>query len=388
MRSRKFIPYGHQSLDERDIRSVDGVLRSDWITQGPKVREFEEAVAQYCGANYAVACSSGTAALHLACLAAGLQPGDEVITAAMTFLSSANCALYVGATPLFADIDFSTMNVTHKTARKALTKRTRAIIPVHFAGLSCDMSDISNLAAKHKIFIIEDACHALGATYQGKKVGSCEYSDMAVLSFHPVKHITTGEGGMVLTNSKDLYERLQIFRNHGMTKDAKYLTRQEGSWYYEMHFLGYNYRITDFQCALGLSQLKKLDRFVARRRFLAARYHDALEAMEAHGILKRPLVFSPDESAWHIYVIRINFERVGKTRRETVAQLHKIGIGTQVHYIPVPSQPYYLKRFGYSMDDFPSAAMHYEQALTLPLFPSMTVRQVDCVVKALCEVLE
>ena len=265
-----FIPYGRQWIEKDDIDAVVDVLKSDYVTTGPAVEQFEKTVAKYVGAKYAVAIANGTAALHAACYAAGIGPGDEVITTPITFAASANCALYCGATPVFADIEEDTYNIDPKEIEKKITEKTKAIVAVHFTGQPCKMDEIHAIAKKHKLIVIEDAAHALGADYKGKRVGSM--SDMTTFSFHPVKHITTGEGGMIVTNSKKLYDKLILFRSHGITRDAKKLEKNEGGWYYEQQDLGYNYRITDIQCAIGTSQMKKLDKFVERRRAIAKRY--------------------------------------------------------------------------------------------------------------------
>ncbi len=261
----RFIPYGKQSLDKKDIADVMSVLKTDWITQGPKINDFENALSHYTGAKYAVAVTSGTAALHLAAIAGGISKGDEIITSPITFAASSNSILYAGGRPVFADVQSDTANIEPKEIEKKITGKTKAIIPVHFSGQSCEMDRISKIAKKHKLIVIEDAAHALGSLYKGSKVGSCKYSDMTIFSFHPVKHITTGEGGVVLTNNKKLYEKLLMLRSHGITKDKSLFENADencGAWYHEMRMLGFNYRITDFQCALGISQLKKLDGFV------------------------------------------------------------------------------------------------------------------------------
>lgn len=388
------IPYGKQHINEDDIRAVTEVLRSDWLTQGPKVEEFEKAMAQYCGAKYAVVVSSGTAALHLACLVAGIKQGNEAITSPITFIASANCILYCGGKPVFADIDKDTYNIDPAEIKKKITKKTRAIIPVHFAGLPCDMEAIKKIAEEYDLIIIEDACHALGAEYRIQnsglktkeewiKVGSCSHSDMTVFSFHPVKHITTGEGGAVLTNNGKFYEKLLLFRNHGITKDTEKFTNKDlafslnpeslihnpNPWYYEMQELGFNHRITDMQCALGLSQLKKLDAFVARRRRIADIYNTAFKGND---IIMPQAPASGRVSSYHLYAVQIDFRRLAKGRARVMSELRENGIGTQVHYIPVHLQPFYRERFGYRKGDFPVAEAYYEKAFSLPMYPKMT----------------
>lgn len=361
--SNIYIPYGRQWVDREDISHVESVLRSDFITQGPKVEEFEDKVANYCGAKYAVAVSSGTAALHIACLAAGIKNGDEVITTPISFAASANCVLYCGGKPVFADIEDDTVNINPAEIEKKITKRTVAIIPVDFAGHPCHLKEIQKIAKKHNLVIIEDACHALGAEYRGTKIGSCEFSDITVFSFHPVKSFTTGEGGMVLTNRKDLYKKLTVFRNHGIVRNRKDLLRKnEGSWYYEIQDLGFNYRITDFQCALGISQLKKLGKFIKRRRRIANNYRKELSKIDA---ITLPIEKDYAKSVWHIYVIRVNRER-----KKIFNKLAKEGIGVNVHYRPIYLHPFY-KQLGYKEGLCPKAEKYYREALTIPLYPKM-----------------
>lgn len=374
----KIIPYGHQSVGAQDIKSVLSVLKSDWLTQGPAVAAFEKALCAYSGAKYAVCVSSGTAALHVACLAVGIKPKDEAITSPVTFIASANCVVYCGGRPVFADIEESTANIDSSEVAKKISPRTKALIPVHFAGMPSDMKEINRIAKKNKLFVIEDAAHALGATYKGKKIGSCSYSDMTIFSFHPVKAITAGEGGAILTNNRGLYERLLMFRNHGITKDKSRLKKKdEGSWYYEMQELGFNYRITDFQCAMALSQLKRVDSFIKRRNEIAAKYKKAFNGIPWISILE-----SDTKSAHHLFVIRIDFKSIKKSKEEVVRQLTDLGIGTQVHYIPVHLQPYYQKRFGYRRGDYPKAEKYYDEALSIPLFPSMNDRDISRVISA------
>jgi UDP-4-amino-4,6-dideoxy-N-acetyl-beta-L-altrosamine transaminase len=383
-----FIPYGRHHIDDADIASVVEALRSGCITQGPKVSEFEEAVAARCGARYAVACSSGTAALHLAMLAAGIDAGDEIIGPAISFLATTNCGLFVGARPRFCDVDFASVRLTAELVEPCLSEKTRGLLPVHFAGLPCEMAEIAALVGQRcpQAVIIEDASHALGATHlDGKPVGSLTWSAMVVFSFHPVKHIATGEGGMVLTDRADLAEKLRLFRNHGMTREAHLLEHpEEGPWYYEVHELGHNFRISDINCALGCSQLRKLDRFIARRREIADRYRRELADLPHTSL---PPVGEPDRSAWHLFVLHIDFASLGKPRSRVVAELSTRGIGTQVHYFPVPLQPLYRKRYGYRRGDFPAAERHYAEALTIPLYPTLTDDQVGRIIAGLKEVV-
>lgn len=363
------IPYGRQSISEEDIQAVVEVLRSDWLTQGPAVTRFEKAIADYCGAKYAVAVANGTAALHLAALAAGFGPGDEVITAPVTFVASANCIVYAGATPVFADIDPQTYCIDPDQVRRKTTPATRGIIPVHFAGQPCDMAAIHTIAREKNLTVIEDAAHAIGASYQvgGEtcRVGSCAHSDMTIFSFHPVKHITTGEGGAITTNSRELYERLCLLRTHGITRDPERLEKNDGPWYYEQQALGFNYRITDLQCALGLSQLQRLDRFVQRRRAIVAQYE---AAFAAHPELIAPYQAESRNSSWHLYVLGFR----SLDRKSVFEVLRRRGLGVNVHYLPVHLQPYYRDRFGCAAGDCPQAEGYYQRSLTLPLFPDMT----------------
>ncbi len=373
--NKKFIPYGHQFIDKEDISKVVDVLSSDWLTQGPKIKEFEEALCKYTGAKYAVVVSSGTAALHIACLAAGIKQGDEVITSPITFVASANCVLYCGGKPIFADIQDDTINIDPKEIKKKISKKTKAIILVHFAGHPCDLEEIYSIAKDNNLIIIEDACHALGAEYKGHKIGSCKFSDMTVFSFHPVKSITTGEGGAVLTNNEELYEKLLMLRTHGITKDKnKLLNKNEGDWWYEMHCLGFNYRITDFQCALGLSQLKKLDNFIQYRRKIVEIYNKELSKIDE---IILPVERHYVKSSWHIYYIRL---KNSKKRKEVFEFLREQNIGVQVHYIPVYLHPYYIKTFGYKERCCPKAEGYYKSAITIPLFVGLKKSEIKYIV--------
>ena len=356
-----YIPYGRQYVDDEDIEAVVRVLKSDFLTTGPVIEEFEKKVADYVGVKYAVAVANGTAALHSACYAANIGKGDEVITTPITFAASSNCAFYCGAVPVFADIDPKTYNIDPSDIEKKITDRTKAIIAVHFTGQPCDMGKIHEIANKHGLIVIEDAAHALGAVYEGKKVGSL--SEMTTFSFHPVKHITTGEGGMVLTNHQELYERLKLFRTHGITREEHLLRKNDGPWYYEQLDLGYNYRITDIQCALGISQMKKLSYFLERRKEIAERYQDAFADCDN---IQRPYQKPGCENAWHLYVIRIK----GGKRKEVFEKLREAGIGVNVHYIPVYQHPYYQEH-GYKDISCPNAEQYYEEAISLPIYPAL-----------------
>ncbi|KYD19363.1 UDP-4-amino-4,6-dideoxy-N-acetyl-beta-L-altrosamine transaminase [Caldibacillus debilis] len=371
-----YLPYGRQWIDEEDIEAVVEALKGDFLTTGPYVSRFERAIADYVGAKYAVAFSNGTAALHGACFAAGIGEGDEVITTPMTFAASANCVLYRGGVPVFADIDEKTYNIDPQSVEEKITERTKAIIPVDFAGQPADLDPILEIAEKHRLIVIEDAAHALGAVYKGRKVGSI--SDMTMFSFHPVKLITTGEGGIIVTNNEEYYERLLQFRTHGITRDRSRMAEDHGPWYYEMQFLGYNYRLTDIQAALGLSQLKKIEKFLELRRRYAAMYNDAFKGMDELILPHQP---EWAESGWHLYVIRLRPEKLAASRREIFEALQRQNIGVNVHYIPVHYQPYYRK-LGYDKGICPKAERVYEEILTLPLFPAMSEQDVRDVIEA------
>lgn len=378
------LPYARHSLDEDDLAAVMEALRSDWITQGPMVERFENALCERFNAKYAVAVSSGTAALHLACLALEVGPGDEVVTTPNTFVASANCVLYCGGRVRFVDTDERTYNLSADRLEELLDepkarKHLKGIIPVHFAGQPCEMERIHALAGQHGLWVIEDACHASGARWQDSSgdwhsVGACTHSDVAVFSFHPAKHFTTGEGGAILTNRQDVYKELLRLRTHGITKDPAQMTENHGPWYYQMLDLGFNYRITDFQCALGLSQIRHLDRWLQRRREIAQEYSAALAEVEE---ITTPYV-SPDvEHAYHLYVVQV------PNRKLVFERLRAYGIGTQVHYIPVHIQPYYRQHLGYKPGDFPNAEAYYWRAISLPLFPEMTEADVRHVIQAI-----
>lgn len=371
-----YIPYGRQCIDEQDIEAVVDVLRSDFITTGPKIEEFESKVAAYCGAKYAVAISNGTAALHAACIAAGIGPGDEVITTPITFVASSNCVLYCGGTPVFADIDSETYNIDPSDIERKITKHTKAIIAVHFTGQPCDMDKITAIAKKHNLIVIEDAAHALGADYKGTRIGSI--SDMTTFSFHPVKHITTGEGGMILTNNSDLYQKLKLARTHGITKDSDNMSKCDGPWYYEQQTLGYNYRITDFQCALGISQMDKLDRFVEARRKIADTYDKAFK--DCRNIIT-PYQLDGCNNSYHLYVIKVN------NRREFFDKMRAAGIGVNVHYIPVYTQPYYRSN-GYQDVMCRNAEEYYDKAVSLPIYPELSAEEQQYVIDKAIEFAE
>ncbi len=367
------IPYGKQTIEQDDIQAVVDVLKSDFLTTGPKIAEFEQTVADYVGAKYAVAISNGTSALHAACFAAGIRPGDEVITTPLTFAASANCVLYCGGTPVFADVDPKTYNIDPEDIRRKITDRTKAIIAVHLAGQPCDMDAIHSIAREHGLIVIEDGAHALGSVYKGKKVGSM--SDMTTFSFHPVKPITTGEGGMIVTDNEDFYKKMVLFRSHGITRDDSMMTRNDGPWFYQQFDLGYNYRITDIQCALGCSQMKKLDRFLACRKEIVARYNEAFA--DCDNIIT-PYQLSDTESGWHLYIIQVK----NCDRRQVFENMREKGIGVNVHYIPVYMHPYYQEH-GYETVHCANAEEIYSHIISLPLYPGLTFEQQDYVIDAL-----
>lgn len=378
------IPYGRQSVDEADIEAVVQVLRSDWLTQGPAIERFEAAMATRCATDHGVMVCNATAALHIACLAAGLGPGDWLWTSPNTFLASANCGLYCGARVDFVDIDPLTWNLSADALALKLETAERegclpkVVVAVAFAGQSCDMAAIARLAERYGFTLIEDASHAVGAQYGGQPVGSGEFADMTVFSFHPVKIITTAEGGIVMTRHTELAERLRRLRSHGMTRDPAMMSEpSHGPWYYQQVELGFNYRATDIQAALGVSQLARLDAFLARRRALADAYDRALSGLG----LQLPARQAGAESAWHLYVVRI-----AERRDEVFAALRAAGIGVNVHYIPVHLQPFY-RQMGFASGDFPEAEAYYAQALSLPLYPGLTEAEQHYIVNALSDAL-
>ena len=386
----KTIPYGRQWVEEKDIRAVVNVLKSDYLTQGPVIEQFESAVAEYCGVKYAVAVSSGTSALHIACLAAELGKGDILWTSPNTFVASANCALYCDAKPDFVDIDPHTYNIGVDAMKAKLYEAEKndslpkVIVPVHIAGQSCDMEQIYHLGKDYNFTIIEDACHAIGGSYKGMKIGSCKFSDMTVFSFHPVKIVTTGEGGMVLTNKDDLYQKLIRLRTHGITRESKFMEgNSDGPWYYQQIDLGMNYRITDIQASLGISQLKRIDDFVSKRYELAQQYNKSLSSLS----LILPYLHPDNYSAFHLYVVRLKLDKINKTRKEVFEFLREKGIGVNVHYIPVHTQPYY-RSLGFSYGQFPESERYYSEAITLPLYPTMTEMEQQKVIDSLHEVLQ
>jgi perosamine synthetase len=378
---KTLLPYGRQSIGEDDIQAVVDVLRSDWLTTGPKVAEFEEAFAAWVGAKHAVSFSSGTAALHGAAFAAGLKPGDEAITTPMTFAATANCVLYQGATPIFADVSADTLNLNPEQVAGRITRRTRVVLPVDYSGHPADLDAMKELVASHGLIVIEDAAHALGAEYKGHRAGSI--ADMTVFSFHPVKHLATGEGGMVTTEREDFAETLRRFRNHGISSDARQ-RQSAGQWHYEMVALGFNYRLTDIACALGLSQMKKLGKNLSRRREIAARYMDAFRDLEAVTV---PVVRAEVNPAWHLYPIRLNLEKLNADRGKVFRALRAENIGVNVHYIPVHLHPYYRDRLGHCAGEYPIAEDAYERLISLPMFHGMSDGDVEDVIAAVKKVM-
>jgi UDP-4-amino-4,6-dideoxy-N-acetyl-beta-L-altrosamine transaminase len=374
------LPYGRQSVDEDDIAAVVATLRSDWLTCGPKIEEFEEAFAGRVGAGFAVAFSSGTAALHAAVFAAGLTAGDEAITSPLTFAATANCVLYQGARPVFSDVCAKTLTLDPERVADRIGSRTRAILPVDYAGHPSALKEILSIAGRNGLTVIEDACHALGARYDDRPVGSIAH--MTVFSFHPVKHMTTGEGGMVTTNDGRLAETLRRFRNHGISSDAR-KRQEQGNWHYEMVLLGFNYRIPDIACALGLRQLSKLDGNLARRSHIARMYSAAFQSMPW---VETPVFSDNVNPAWHLYPIRLRLETLSAGRAEIFRALRAENIGVNVHYIPVHLHPYYRERFGYTGGEFPVAEGTYERLVSLPMFHGMTDRDIDDVILAVNKV--
>jgi len=380
-----FLSYGKQWLDEADKKAVLDVLESDFLTQGPAVAEFEKTICDYTGAKYCVAVANGTAALHLAVAALDIPKGSEGITSPITFVASSNCLLYNDLKPVFADVDSKTYNIDPAEIEKKISDKTKVLIPVHFAGQAADMESISLITKEKGLYVIEDAAHAIGSDYiDGSKVGNCKYSDLTTFSFHPVKTITTGEGGAITTNDEKLYQKLLLLRSHGITKDSALLSQNPGPWYYEMQDLGYNYRMCDMQAALGVSQIKKLDEFKARRREIIAKYNQAFKDL--------PNVIMPYEpqslsSCFHLYILKIDFEKIGKTRTQVMEELKAENIGSQVLYIPVHTQPYYKQEFGLKDGDFPQAESYYEQALSIPLYPKLSDQEVEYVIENIKHIL-
>jgi len=378
----KYIPYGHQNISRADIKEVVKVLKSDFITQGPKISEFEEKLAKSVGAKYAVVLNSGTSALHAAYFAYGIKEKDEFITSPITFAATANAGLYLGAKPIFCDVQKENGNMNPNLLEEKITKKTIMIVPIHYSGNPVRLKEISKIARKYKLGIIEDACQALGAKYLGEKIGNCKYSDMAVFSFHPVKQITTGEGGAVTTNNKNYYQKILAFRTHGIVKDGL-RRKSEGGWYYEMQYLGYNYRMTDIQAALGASQLLRLNSFIKRRREIASIYDKAFKDNPYFDFLKEE---DGIKSAYHLYPIRLKDNLINK-KGEIFSLLRKNGLGVQVHHIPVHLHPYY-QDLGYKPGLYPEAEKFYQREISIPMYPSLSNKDVSFVIKTIFRVFE
>lgn len=384
------IPYGKQDISQQDIDSVIDVLNSDFLTQGPKVPAFEQALVEHTGARYALAVNSATSALHIACLALGLGEGDWLWTSPVTFVASANCGLYCGAQVDFVDIDPDTYNMCPQRLEEKLIraktegKLPKVVVPVHLCGQPCDMAKIAKLAKEYSFKVIEDASHAIGGKYQDLPIGRCEYSDITVFSFHPVKIVTTAEGGALMTNQKALSDKMALLRSHGITRDPEQMKGEShGGWYYQQIYLGFNYRMTELQAALGVSQMRRLDDFVTARHHLAKRYNESLRSLPV--IL--PYQLENTYSGLHLYVIRLKLDKISLTRKEVFDGLRKRGIGVNLHYIPVHIQPYYEK-IGFSAGDFPESERYYSDVISLPMFHGMTEEQQDTVVQALNDVLQ
>lgn len=382
------IPYGRQSISDADIDAVVEVLKSDFLTQGPVVPAFEQAIAALCGADYGIAMNSATSALHLACLALGVGPGDSVWTSPLTFVASSNAALYCGAEVDFVDIDERTYNICPLRLAEKLDRAAEAgklpkvIIPVHLAGQSCDMAAIHTAASRHGVRIIEDASHAIGGSYRSEPVGNCKYSDITIFSFHPVKIVTTGEGGMAMTNDPELAELMRLDRSHGITRDPDRLQHDDGPWYYEQQRLGFNYRMTDICAALGLSQLTRIEEFIARRREIAATYDAAFADLP----VRTPWQHPDTDSAWHLYVIRIDRQRTAHSHRAVFDALREAGIGVNLHYIPVYRQPYY-RELGFGQGYCPNAEAYYAEAISLPIYAGLNDEEQRQVIAAVTKVL-
>lgn len=393
--NKRFLPYSRQSLDKSDINEVKKVLKSNFITQGPKILEFEKNFAKYVNSKYAVACATGTAALHMACQSLNISKDDNIITSPITFVASANCGEFVGAKTYFADIDHRNFCIDPVNLEKILKKKKiKLVVVVHMTGHSADMQKIYSLKKKYDFKIIEDSCHALGGRYKNRKIGSCFFSDISTFSFHSVKPITTGEGGMITTNDKKIYRKLLKFRTHGIHKNSNEFRNKSmafdnngkpNMWYYEMSALGYNYRITDIQAALGNSQLKKINKFYKTRNEIAKIYN---KGFSKNPLISTPKVFKDVKHAYHLYTIIIDFKRLKKTRNEVMLSLKKFNIGTQVLYIPVHLQPYYKKKYNYKLGDFPKAENYYKNCLSIPIFYGMKKKEINLVINKINNIIK
>lgn len=387
----EFIPYGRQNITEEDIDAVVNVLKSDYLTQGPKVPEFEQAIKNHCNVQHALAMNSATSALHAACLALDVGKGDIVWTTPITFVASANCALYCGATVDFVDIDSQTYNLSVQSLKQKLEtakkqdKLPKVVIPVHLCGQPCDMATIYKLSQEYGFSIIEDASHAIGGSYQSKPIGNCQYSDITIFSFHPVKIITTAEGGVATTNNKDLAQKMDLLRSHGITRDTELMTNEsDGPWYYQQIDLGFNYRMTEMQAALGVSQIERLKSITDRRHKIAKRYNEKLANLS----VTIPFQIEESYSGLHLYVIRLKLDDIKATHLEVFNALREANIGVNLHYIPVHLQPYYQKHFGFKVGDFPQSEQYYREAISLPLYPDLTEEQQDYIVETLEGILK
>ena len=385
----QYIPYGRQDINQADIDAVVDVLKSDFLTQGPKVPAFEQAITDYCNVSYTLAVNSATSALHIACLALGLGKGDWLWTTPITFVASANCGLYCGASVDFVDIDPKTYNLSVEKLAKKLEiakqedRLPKVVVPVHLTGQICEMDKIRELSKQYGFYVIEDASHAIGGKYKDKPVGNCEYSDITVFSFHPVKIITTAEGGVCTTNNPQLAEKMELYRSHGITRNSAQMTKEpDGAWYYQQIDLGYNYRMTELQAALGVSQMTRLDEFITARHILAQRYDELLKDIP----VTIPWQHPDSYSGLHLYVIRLKLNKINKTHKEVFDELRAKNIGVNLHYIPVYSQPHY-QQFGFNAEDFPEAEKYYQEAISLPMYSSLTFEQQDIVIATLKDIL-
>ena len=390
----RYLPYSRQKITNSDIKNINKVLKSDFITQGPTILEFEKKFAKYVNAKYAISCATGTAALHISCLAMGISHKSKIATSPITFVASSNCAEFLGAKTRFVDVDKNTHCICPDELEKLLKKeKIDLVVAIHMAGHSAEMKKLSNLKKKYKFKLIEDSCHALGGKYNGYKVGSCKYSDICTFSFHPVKPITTGEGGMITTNNEKLYKKMLLYRTHGIHKNSKQFhnkklafdtNKKANRWYYEMSKLGYNYRITDIQAALGISQLKKINTFQKNRITIAKKYNKSFKKID---YLETPITKNNVNHAYHLYTLKIDFKKLRKTKNELMEELAKLSIGTQVLYIPVFLQPYYKKKYNYKMKNFPNSMSYYNKALSIPIFSDLSLQEQNYIIKKIISLI-